>query len=300
MHSQRVKGYVAAAVSAISFGLIPLFVVPVKQAGISMDVTLFYRFFLGALLIAGYMIIRGQSFKLQLSDIPKLAVMGVFYALSSEFLFWGYDLMSVGIASTLIYTYPILVAAILSFGFGEKISALTKVSILLATLGVVAMSWEGEASEFNLKGMFVALLGALAYALYMVMVNKANLRVKGIPLTCYSLFFSAVFYAAKSLLTDQSLELPSFYWVGFVGVFSLITTVISVLAMVIAIQLIGSTPTAVLGALEPVVAVGIAVMFFGENVTWNLVIGVVFVIVALIVSVLGSKIKKVNAQSAGS
>lgn len=291
MQNERVKGYLAASISAISFGLIPLFVVPVKQAEISMDVTLFYRFFLGAAMIAAYMLACGKSLRLPAGDIPKLALMGVFYALSSEFLFWGYDLMSVGIASTLIYTYPMLVAIILSVGFREKIRNTTRLSILIAMLGVIAMSWEGTSMVFNFKGMIIVLLGALAYALYMIMVNKANLQVKGISLTCYSLFFSAVFYAGKCLLTGQNLLLPSTYWIGFIAAFSLVTTVLSVLAMVVAIQLIGSTPTAVLGALEPVVAVWIAVILFGEKITWNLIVGVIFVITALLINMLGKRIR---------
>ncbi|WP_345028720.1 DMT family transporter [Ravibacter arvi] len=292
MQSQRLKGYLAAAVSAISFGLIPVFVVPLKQAGISMDIALFYRFFLGAAMIAIYMLFTGKSLKITWPDIPKMLVMGVFYALSSEFLFLGYDLMSVGIASTLIYTYPIIVAVILSVGFGEIISPATKFSILLAMLGVVCMSWKGETMEFNFFGMSMILLGSLAYALYMVMVNKAGLKIQGMSLTCYSLLFSAFFYAGKALVTGQALILPGMNWVGFIATFSFVTTVISVLAMVYAIGLIGSTPTAVLGALEPVVAVWIAVISFGEKVTWNLIAGVALVIAALIVNVLGKTIRR--------
>ncbi|ODS83342.1 MAG: hypothetical protein ABS46_06580 [Cytophagaceae bacterium SCN 52-12] len=296
MQSQKVKGYIAAAVSAISFGLIPLFVVPIKKAGISMDVTLFYRFFLGGVMIALYMVARGISLRLHRSDIPKLAAMGVFYALSSEFLFQGYDLMSVGIASTLIYTYPIIIAMILYFGFGEQILPATKLSILLATAGVFCMSWEGSSMEFNLSGMIIVMLGALAYALYMLMVNRGNLKVRGVSLTCYSLLFSSAFYAVKTIATGQSFMLPSSHWLGFIGIFSLVTTVVSVLAMVIAIRLIDSTPTAVLGALEPVVAVWIAVILFGEAFTWNLVAGVILIISALLVNILGSRIRTLKGK----
>lgn len=296
MQSQKVKGYIAAAISAISFGLIPLFVVPVKKAGISMDVTLFYRFFLGGVMIALYMVTRGISLRLHRSDVPKLAAMGVFYALSSEFLFQGYDLLTVGIASTLIYTYPIIIAVILYFGFGEQISPAAKLSIVLATAGVFCMSWEGGNMEFNLYGVIIVMLGSLAYALYMLMVNRGNLKVRGVSLTCYSLLFSSAFYAVKTLITGQSFLLPSTYWLGFIGGFSLITTVISVLAMVIAIQLIDSTPTAVLGALEPVVAVWIAIIFFGEIVTWNLIAGVVLIISALLVNILGARIRTLRSK----
>lgn len=261
-----------------------------------MDVTLFYRFFLGGIMIALYMVTRGISLRLHRSDIPKLAAMGVFYALSSEFLFQGYDLMSVGIASTLIYTYPIIIAVVLYFGFGEQIPAAAKLSVILATAGVFCMSWEGGSMEFNLYGMMIVMLGALAYALYMLMVNRGNLKVRGVTLTCYSLLFSSAFYAIKTIATGQSFVLPSAYWLGFIGSFSLVTTVVSVLAMVIAIRLIDSTPTAVLGALEPVVAVWIAVILFGEAVTWNLVAGVVLIISALLVNILGSRIKTLKSK----
>ncbi len=261
-----------------------------------MDVTLFYRFFLGGIMIAAYMLARGMSLRLHRSDIPKLAAMGVFYALSSEFLFQGYDLMSVGVASTLIYTYPIIVALILHFGFGEHISTAAKLSIILATAGVFCMSWEGSGMEFNLWGMMIVMLGSLAYALYMLMVNRGNLKVRGVSLTCYSLLFSSAFYAVKTWVTGQSFLLPSPYWLGFIGSFSVVTTVISVLAMVIAIQLIDSTPTAVLGALEPVVAVWIAVIFFGEAVTWNLVAGMILIISALLVNILGARVRTLRSK----
>jgi drug/metabolite transporter (DMT)-like permease len=291
MQSQKIKGYIAAAISAISFGLIPLFVVPIKQAGISMDVTLFYRFILGAALIGIYMLIRSKSFRLTSIEIPKLAVMGVLYALSSEFLFLGYDLMSAGIASTLIYTYPIIIAVILAVVFRERISSATKGSITLATMGVVCMSWEGEQMSFNTTGVVIVMLGSLSYALYMLIVNKGKLSASGMTITFYSMLFSGLFYALKSGVNGQNFELPSSYWLWFIASFSLVTTVLSVLAMVVAINLIGSTPTAVLGALEPVVAVWLSVLFLGEKATWNLFTGLVFVMAALLVNVLARKQK---------
>jgi drug/metabolite transporter (DMT)-like permease len=282
-----VKGYIYAAASAISFGLIPLFVIPIKRAGISMDVTLFYRFLLAAIMIGIYILIRKGSLKLRTSDLPKLIFMGMLYALSAEFLFLGYDAMSAGIASTVLYIYPLIVAGILYLGFGERISLTTKISMALALIGVMILSWEGENMKFNWIGTLIVLGSALAYALYMIVVNKGRLHASGIVITFYSVLFSAVFYAIKSVWVGESLVLNSPYWLGFISVFSLITVVISVLFIVLAINLIGSTPTAVLGALEPVVAVWISVLFFGEKATSNLLIGLIVIIGALIVNVLG-------------
>lgn len=284
-----VKGYIYAAASAISFGLIPLFVIPIKRAGISMDVTLFYRFLLAALMIGAYVLIRKGSLKLRSSDLPKLFFMGILYALSAEFLFLGYDAMSAGIASTVLYIYPLIVAGILYLGFGERISLSTKISMGLALIGVMILSWEGENMKFNWIGTLIVLGSALSYAMYMIVVNKGRLHASGVVVTFYSVLFSAIFYAIKSVWVGESLVLNSPYWLGFISVFSLVTVVISVLFIVLAINLIGSTPTAVLGALEPVVAVWISVLFFDEKATSNLLIGLIVIIGALIVNIFGVK-----------
>lgn len=292
MQNKTLKGYIFAAASAISFGLIPLFVIPVKRAGISMDVTLFYRFLIAAVMIGVYVLLRKGSLRIRRSDLPKLVIMGLLYALSAEFLFLGYDAMSAGIASTVLYVYPIIVALILAFGFGEKISWITKLSIGIALLGVMFMSWEGESMKFNWVGTLIVLASATSYALYMIIVNKGRLMASGIVVTFYSVLFSSLFYGTKALINGQSLVLDSAYWYGFITIFSFVTVVISVLCIVLAINLVGSTPTAVLGALEPAVAVWVSVFFFGEKATWNLILGLVLILSALTVNILGETKKQ--------
>lgn len=286
----KIKGYFNAFLSAFSFGLIPLFVIPIKKQGISMDVTLFYRFFLAAMMIGFFLLIKRSSFwKVSLVDLFKLSIMGVLYALSAEFLFLGYDLLSAGVASTVLYTYPVMVAIILFSFFKEKITWSTKLSIFFALCGVMMMGWEGSKMEFNLYGVGIVLLSAFSYALYMVMVSKGKLKTDEISLTFYSVLFSAVFYAFKVIFTKQSLVYIELNWLSFIFLFSLVTTVLSVLCIVFAIQVIGSTAAAIMGALEPVVAVLISVILFSEKVTWNLVTGCILIFCALFLSVLGNR-----------
>lgn len=285
----KVKGYFNAFLSAFSFGLIPLFVIPIKKAGISMDMVLFYRFFFAAVMIGAYLLLRRSSFRISLADGGKLFVMGVLYALSAEFLFIGYDLLSAGIASTVLYTYPVLVAIILYFFFKEKISLITKLSIFFALMGVVIMSWEEGGMKFNISGVLIVMFSALSYGLYMIMVSKGGIRRNEVMITFYSVLFSALFYAVKTLALGGTLLYTDPYWLGVISVFSLVTTVLSVLCIVFAIQLIGSTHAAILGAFEPVVAVLISVILFGEKMTWNLLSGVILIVCALFLSVMGVK-----------
>ncbi len=262
-----------------------------------MDATLFYRFLFAAVMIGAYCLIRKTSLKIRQRDLPKLVVMGLLYALSAEFLFLGYDAMSAGIASTVLYVYPLIVALILHFGFGEKISLMTNISIGLALMGVAFMSWEGENMQFNLRGTLIVLASALAYALYMIVVNKGKLQASGVTVTFYSVLFSSAFYAVKTLAGGPGLFTISPANLGFIAVFSLVTVVISVLFIVLAINLIGSAPTAILGALEPAVAVWVSVFFFDEKATWSLMAGLVLVLSALLVNIYGAKARPDHTHS---
>lgn len=290
MQAKKLIGIILAIASAVSYGLIPLFILPIKNAGISMDLTLFYRFTFSAIIILSYLLVKRVSLKLSKSDLMKVIILGIIYSLSSEFLFLGYDVMSAGIASTVLYIYPMVVAVIMFVLFKEKISRSTLYSIILALVGVAALSIKKDSLEFNFLGFGVVMLSALAYSSYMVMISKGNLEAEGYKVTFYSLFFSALYYCVKSVFTSESFVLPSPSVYGHVALFAFVTTVISVLCLVYAIQFVGSTTTAVLGAVEPVVAVGISVILFGEALTVNLVIGVIVVIVALMVNVIGEAI----------
>lgn len=111
----KLRGYTLGILSAISYGLIPVFILPVKRAHFSMDITLFYRFFFSALMIGGYLLYSRDTFKINKKETLILAILGICYALSSEFLFLGYDFLTPGIASTVLFIYPIIVALIMLF-----------------------------------------------------------------------------------------------------------------------------------------------------------------------------------------
>ncbi|HEV7379024.1 MAG TPA: EamA family transporter, partial [Dyadobacter sp.] len=183
----RVKGYLFAILSAISYGLIPLFVLPIKTAHFSMDVTLAYRFAISALFILSLLIYRKESLRVKRSDLPVLIALGVLFALSSEFLFMAYDLLSAGIASTILFVYPLFVAITMAVFFGEKISRPMAVSLLVTLGGIFILSARNGMFDINYTGVLVALTSAVCYALYIVLVNKSRVSVSGFKLAFYSM-----------------------------------------------------------------------------------------------------------------
>lgn len=143
MDHTKVKGYVLGAVAAASYGLNPLFALPMYEAGMDVDSVLFYRYAAAVVLLGGLMLARRQSFALRRAELAPLAAMGLLFSFSSLFLFRSYNLMDAGIASTILFVYPVLVAVIMALFFHERVSLLTTLSIGLAFCGI-SLLYRGE------------------------------------------------------------------------------------------------------------------------------------------------------------
>lgn len=285
------KGYFFAIVSAVSYGLIPAFIIPVKEAGFSLDKTLFYRFFISAIFLLAYLVRKKESLRVTPKDFLIMLILGLFYALSSEFLFLGYDYLSPGIASTILFVYPVIVALVMMVFFKETISKATVLSLILTILGVFVLSLKDATFSINFIGLSIALLSALFYALYIIIINKANVSFSGMKITFYSLLFSSLYYFIKVLWSQDGLAID-LYTLGNFTLFAFITTVVSISTLVYAIQMIGSTPTSIMGALEPVVAVLVSVLFFQEQFTIGLFLGVMFIVIGVILNIISESKKQ--------
>ena len=288
--SDTLKGYLFALVSALTYGMIPLFMIPLKKLEFfSVDTALFYRFLIAAILILGYLVFyQKESVKINLKEGFVLSILGLFYALSAEFLFIAYDFLSPGIASTIFFIYPIMVALILGIFFREKITLATTISLVIVVVGVGILSIKDN-FEINYIGLFVSLLGALMYALYMIIVNKTKIKASGVKVSFYSMVFASLFFLVKTLVLGNSVAIPSLKIGTHLALFSLITTALSVVSLVYAIKYIGSTPTAIMGAVEPVVAVMISVGLFDETLTFSLIAGVIIIISGVLIDVVFNK-----------
>ncbi len=288
----KIKGYTCAVVSAVAYGMIPLFALPLKQSGFSFDTALFYRFLFSALIIGAFLLYKKVDLKVSRRDLGALFVLAMMYYSSSEFLFLGYDYLAAGVASTILFVYPVFVALILGLGFKEKISWVVWGAIGLTVTGVALLN-SADSGGFSSVGMVIVLLSALSYALYMVMVNKSRLSgMNGMKVSFYSLFFCALFFLGKSFALGNDGAIPSVEVGVNLLLFALVPTIVSLLTLVYAIQFIGSTPTAIMGSMEPVVAVGISVALFGELFTVNLLAGILLILAAVLLTVLAEPISK--------
>ncbi|MEB3041145.1 DMT family transporter [Capnocytophaga gingivalis] len=284
-----VKGYLCAFISAFTYGLIPLFMIPIKkEESFSVDATLFYRFLIASGAIVFFLFYQKERLRISFREGLIMSLLGILYALSAEFLFLAYDYLSPGIASTIFFSYPIIVALVLILFYKEKLTLPTLLSLLLVVAGVGVLSIKKE-EALNYIGLGISLLGALVYALYILIVNKVRIESSGVKISFYSMLFSSLYFLVKSLLLRESITISSWALAGDLILFAIITTSLSLVTLVYAVRYIGSTPTAIMGAFEPIVAVLISVGLFGEQLTPSLVIGGMVIITGVLIDILFRK-----------
>lgn len=290
--SLQTKGVILAIISAICYGMNPLGALFLYEEGLNVNSVIFYRFIFASILLAIFMLIKKDSFYLKFKEIILLALLGLLFGISAISLFNSFLYMDAGLASTVLFIYPIFVAIIMALFFKEKNSIITILSIIFAFLGVVLL-YESDGANVSNFGIFLVIVSSLCYAIYIVIINQ-YLKLSALKVTFYSMLFCTITILIHSFF-DSSLNIMPLvnFNMWFYTIFlALVPTIISLLFLIKAIQLIGSTSASILGALEPLTAVLIGVYVFNEKITFWLVIGIVFILFGVLLIVLKDYIDK--------
>lgn len=289
----NIKGFAYGIATSVTFGLIPLFTLPIMGRGMQFDSILFYRFLFASFALVLLMLYKKEPFGVERRDIPVLVLLGVFYTVSAMFLFWGYSFMSAGIATTLHFTYPIFVTILMAVFFREKTSWITLLAIGMAICGVARLSINDGDVQLSALGVVIVLLSAVGYALYIVTVNKSRVHaMKGRKLTFFVFVVSTILFAIKAGTNQGIQPIPDAFSLMNLLLLALVPTVVSNITLIKAVQNIGGTLTAVLGATEPVTAVFVGVLVFSEPFTSNLALGILLIIIAVTMIILSKTIRK--------
>lgn len=293
MFSAKTKGFTCGIIAAVTYGMNPLFTLPLYEEGLNADSVLFYRYGLAIVLLALLMKWKGESFRLQKKEIIPLVLAGLIFSSSSLLLFLSYNYMDAGIASTILFVYPVLVALIMMICFHERISPIVWGGILLALCGISFLSKGTDGAPLSLVGLVFVLLSSLSYAVYIVGVSQSILKnISIMRLTFYALVFGVLIYVVRLDFCMNLVPVRSVGgWCNVLALASL-PTVVSLMCTTTAIHHIGSTPTAILGALEPVTALFFGVTLFHEQLTPKIMLGILMVLTAVTLIVVEKPVRE--------
>ena len=227
-------------------------------------------------------------------DLCKLAGMSVMYMLAALLFFWAFSYLPSGVAATLQFLYPVMVMLIMIVFFHERFSWTIALSIILAVSGVALLSsGPGDGgTSISLLGVGMMLLSALCNSLYIVGIQTARIpNMSGLVMTFYVMLFSALLSLINALGTGTFQILTSWRELGIAALLAVVTAVLSNLTLILAIQRIGSTMTSVLGVMEPLTAVMVGILVFGEPFSPALAGGVALIAASVLLVMLGGHIR---------
>lgn len=283
--NRKFIGYIAGSIAAACYGLNPLFALPLYEQGIDTISVLFFRYILALPLLAIPMVIQHISFRLTTKEALQLLLLGILMATSSLLLYEAYKYMDAGIASTILFLYPIITALLMALVFHERIHWIVWACLLLATIGVFILCDMNGNTHITNTGIILVILSTIMYATYLVFINKGHItRMPPIKTTFYALLTGTILLTTILLIQGHINTPQATYW-GCSIASALFSTALSLSLTTVAIQRIGATQTAILGAMEPITALLIGVTVFHEQLTLRAIIGIIIIIAAVTLSI---------------
>ena len=292
---RRIVGYAAGILAGVSYGTNPLFGKALIESGVPIMVMLFFRYGIAAVILALWMLFRKESFRAGRREIGLLVLLGLLFAGSSVTLFCSYGFIPSGLATTLVYLYPVFVALILVF-LRIYPSWQTWLAIAATFGGILLLSAPSGGAQVRIPGILLATGSALCYSFYLVIVNRSK-RIRNVSehtLTLYSLITGAALFAViRAFQSGGMLEGidSAADWGNLLGL-AIAPTMISLLTLAIATRYIGPTKTAILGVFEPLTAILIGTLFFSEPLTFKMALGIAICVAAVVFMILKPGKKK--------
>ena len=283
-------GYLAGIVSGITYGMNPLFGVPVINKGLDVNSLLFYRYGVATLLMLAYMLLARKQIRITGKQFGLMAILGILFTGCSITLFEAYKYIPSGVATSILYVYPIMVALMMMF-FGQFPSWKTWVSIFAGVLGAALLSVKGEGGFIDWRGIALVVASGLCYTLFIVIVNQSK-QIKALPnltLTFYCFLIGSVMLFCLSGFGLKLNPVPdAVSWLNVLGL-AILPTAVATITLAASTKAVGATKTSILGILEPLTAIFIGTLVFKEPFTLTVAFGVALILFAILFMILTEK-----------
>lgn len=265
--NQYYTGVALVLISAIGFGLMPIFALIVYHEGVNTLTLLFIRFAAAAALLLLYVRLRSAAAVVSRRQLGMLFVLGsLLYSLQSLLYFTSVAYISASLAVLLLYTYPIFVALITAVIDQNKPSGSNIIAVALSAAGLVLVL--GAAPQAASPwGVGCALAAAVIYSAYVVMANKLVRQLSPVVASAFVALFAACSLLLGGLVTGSlNFALSLKVWLIIAAIVA-VSTIIAMLSLFRGLELIGPTRTSILSMVEPLITFGFAALFFADRFT---------------------------------
>ena len=280
--SRRTMGAIAVIISAVCFGLVPMFVKILCNEGANSLSSAFYRSALSLLPLLLYLKAKKIPLSItrrQAGQIILITVCG--YGGTTVLLFFAYNYISSGAATTIHFVYPAMVIVYSLVFLKEKVKPLKLICVGLCMAGIWMFRQDGAGA--GIEGILLAFASGCTYAFYIVYLDKSDLRqMPPLKLIFYMNFAASAVILSAALATHQfTAELTPYGW--FIGtVFAVTVSFIAVLGFQLGVRYTGGQSAAILSTFEPITSVIIGAAVYGEKFSAAGIVGCILILAATI------------------
>ncbi len=293
-----INGIFYAVISSMSFGFSPLFSLFLIAGGLSDFDILSYRWSTAAAVLIIYSFVKKKSLRFNSFDEAwKIILLSALRALTSITLLIGYANIASGVSATINFMYPVIVTFCMMLFFGEQKSWMNIAAICLAIFGVYLLaSGDGLSVEGGntTLGLVSSLISAVSYAAYFIVMNRVKAdKIEVVKFNTWIMILCAIYFIAGGLMTNGKITLVTDgrSWLCILGL-GLWSTMVSNITGVKAVRRIGPTQTSILGALQPLTAIILGILFLGEHLGPKTIIGIVLILITVSIIVIHQKGRK--------
>ena len=276
------KGYIYTALSAIIFGLMPLLTKIIIARGATSLTIAFFRVFYVTVVLFFVLKIKKIDLRLEKRDFLSAILTSIFGSgLTIIILNESYNYVDTGIATSLHFLYPLFVAILCCFFYGEKIKKKQIISLSFALVGIICFMSKGNGSLF---GYFLAIASGLTYAFYLVKMDKTGLvKMNALKLSFYLALFTTIeIFTMNLFMQDVVFKMDATAY-GLLLVLALSSSFLATVLLQKGVLLLGSTRASFICLLEPVTSMIMGILWLNEALTFNKGLGGLAIIISLII-----------------
>lgn len=229
-----------------------------------------------AFIIAG-LIFLPKMLRINIKTILYASIQGFLLFTIFALSLLGLKTTSAGNAGFILSLTVVLVPIMTSFIDKRLPSRAVSFAIVATMIGITVLTMK-ESMTFQIGDLLVA-IAAVCYSIYLILNSKFTKNVESISYGVYQLGIAGVFGAVFTMMFETPM-LPSnsTSWVAVLGL-GIICTAFCFVAQAVVQQYTSPTHTGLIFSLEPIFAAVFALIFLGEGLTAQLVIGGAFILI---------------------
>jgi len=287
---EKIKGIIYTILSAVIFGIMPILARLAYDGGVNSFTLVFLRFIFAVFILFIFLLIKKVDFKIKRDEIKTLIILGILgYTMTPLTLFMSYDYISVGLATTLHFIYPVVITLISIILYKEKIYFNKIIALILACIGIYLLIEMGS-GDLSIKGIFLSLGSGVFYSYYVLGIAHSKIKdINCFVITFYLSVVASIFLFIVGIFTDQlCFDFSANAW-GMSVVIAVFTSIIAVILMQAGIKIVGASTASILSTFEPIVGILLGVLILNERITIRIIMGCVLVVFSVIILALGEK-----------